>query len=341
MIQRRATRIVLLGAAAACFLANVGLAAETLRIGIIGCDTSHVPAFTKMFNQESPPAELAGMRVVAAYPGGSDDIPDSINRVAGYTAELKPAGVEIVDSIPALLERVDVVLLESLDGRKHLEQARPVIAAGKRFFMDKPAAGSLADAILIFKLAQEKNVPCFSSSSLRFSPGIAGMKNNAKIGEILGCDAFSPCGLEPHHPDFFWYGVHGVEILYTLMGTGCHTVSRTHTADAELAVGVWKDGRVATFRGTRSGPHDYGAMVFGSAGIGPSGGFGGYEPLVLEIAKFFRTGRPPVGSAETLEMLAFMEAADESQRQGGKPVAIDEIFATARRRVEETVKASI
>ena len=50
----------------------------------------------------------------------------------------------------------------------------------------------------------------------------------------------------------------------------------------------------------------------------PSGGYGGYEPLVVEIAKFFKTGKPPVSAEETLEIFAFMEAADESKRKGGR-----------------------
>ncbi len=337
-------RQFLLGLAAGflttCMLTAGAMAAEPLRIGIIGCDTSHVPAFTGTINKPDADPVFAGMRVIAAFPGGSEDIPDSIGRVPMYSEELRKGGVEIVDSIPALLERVDVVLLESLDGRKHLEQARPVIAAGKPLFIDKPLAGTLADAIEIFRLAAEKNVPCFSSSSLRYSPGIAGMVNNASVGDILGCDAFGPCSLEPHHPDLFWYGVHGVEILYTLMGTGCQTVARTHTDDTELAVGVWKDGRIGTFRGNRKGAHSYGAMVFGSKSITRSGDFGGYEPLVVEIAKFFRSGKPPVSAETTIELFAFMEAADESKRQGGKPVSIEQVMDAARKASAEARQAT-
>jgi predicted dehydrogenase len=303
----------------------------TLRIGIIGCDTSHTPAFTKFFNTSDPAPELAGMRVVAAFPGGSDDIPDSIGRVPQYTEELKGLGVEIVDSIPALLEKVDVVMLESLDGRKHLPQARPVIEAGKPLFIDKPLSGTLAEAVEIFRLAKEKKVPCFSSSSLRYQPKIANMRNNEAIGDVLGCDAFSPCALEPHHPDFFWYGVHGVEILFTIMGPGCQSVSRTQTPDGEFAVGVWKDGRIGTFRGTRTGAHSYGAMVFGSKSIQPSGGFEGYQYLAFEIAKFFRSGQPPVAADETIEIFAFMQAADESKKQNGRPVNVPELIEQARK----------
>ena len=150
-------------------------AATPLRAGIIGLDTSHVTAFTQLLNAPHPRAELAGIRVVAGYPGGSPDIPSSRDRVAGYTKELHDKyGVEIVDSIDELLKKVDVVLLESVDGRPHLAQARAVFQARKPVFIDKPVAGTLADAIAIYDLARESGTPCFSSSSLRFSPGSRG-----------------------------------------------------------------------------------------------------------------------------------------------------------------------
>ena len=157
------------------------------------------------------------------------------------------------------------------------------------------------------------------------------MVNNPNVGDILGCEAFGPCSLEPHHPDLFWYGVHTAELLFTLMGPGCQTVSRTHTDDTDFVVGVWKDGRIGTFRGLRKGPYTYGAMVFGSKAITRSGDFSGYEPLTVEIAKFFRTGKPPVSAEITIELFAFMEAADESKRQGGKPVALEQVIDTARK----------
>jgi hypothetical protein len=306
-------------------------AGTPLRAGIIGLDTSHVTAFTQVLNDPQSRGALAGIRVVAGYPGGSPDIASSRDRVAAYTKELhEKHGVEIVDSIDELLKRVDVVLLESVDGRPHLAQARAVFQARKPVFIDKPVAGTLADAIAIYELARESGTPCFSSSSLRFSPGIAGMKSNPKVGDVIGCDAYGPCHLEEHHPDLFWYGVHGVETLYTIMGTGCQSVTRVQTEGTDLVAGVWKGGRVGTFRGLRQGASDYGATVFGSRGIAPSGGYAGYEPLVVEICKFFRTGKPPVSAEETIEIFAFMEAADESKRQGGKPVTIETVMARAK-----------
>lgn len=317
-----------------CLVSATGSAQEPtkpLRAGIIGLDTSHVVAFTKLLNSPTPKPELAGVRVVAAFPGGSPDLPASRDRVAGYTKQLREEfGVEIVDSIEALLPKVDVILLESLDGRPHLAQFRAAAKAGKPVFIDKPVAGSLADAVAIFALAKENNVPVFSSSSLRFSPGILAMRNHPKVGPVIGCDVHGPCALEEHHPDLFWYGIHGVEMLFTIMGTGCESVSRVQTKGTELVTGVWQGGRVGTFRGIREGRSGYGATVFGSKGIGPAGPFVGYEPLVVEIVKFFRTGKPPVSAAETLEMFAFMEAADESKRRGGAPVKLAEVLARAR-----------
>jgi predicted dehydrogenase len=305
--------------------------AKPLGAGIIGLDTSHATAFTQLLNDPNAQGDLAGIRVVAAYPGGSADIPSSRDRVSGYTRELREKfGVEIVDSIEELLKKVDVVFLESVDGRPHLAQARPVFQARKPVFIDKPVAGTLADAIAIYELAKETGTPCFSSSALRFSPGISVMKSNPKVGDVLGCDAYGPCHLEEHHPDLYWYGVHGVETLFTIMGTGCESVARVQTGGTELVTGVWKGGRVGTFRGLRQGASDYGATVFGSKGITPSGGYAGYRPLLVEICKFFRTGDPPVPAEETIEIFAFMEAADESKRQGGKPVTMESVMAKAR-----------
>lgn len=320
-------------AAAVCLLASGSLRAEepqTIRAGIIGLDTSHVVAFTSLFNNPKAEGNLAVVKVVAAYPGGSPDIPASADRVEGFTSRLREMGVEIVDSIDDLLTKVDVVLLESVDGRPHLEQVKPVFKAGKRVFIDKPLAGSLADALEIARLGKEHNVPWFSSSSLRFSPGIAGMRDNEKVGKVLGCLAYSPASLEPHHPDLYWYGIHGVETLYTIMGSGCQTVTRTSAPGVDQVTGLWEDGRVATFRGIREGQSGYGALVFGTKGIVPSGPYGGYQPLAEEIAKFFITGEPPIAVEETIEIMAFMEAADESKRRGGAPVRLDEVIEAAK-----------
>lgn len=301
-----------------------------IRAGIIGLDTSHVTAFTKLFNSAKPGSELSGIRVVAAFAGGSPDIASSRDRIEGFTKNVRGMGVEIVDSIPALLEKVDVVMLESVDGRPHLEQVRPVFAAHKPVYIDKPLAGSLKDCLAIADLAKQNNVPWFSSSSLRYGHKLDAAREDPKLGDIVGCTVWSPCHLEPTHPDLYWYGIHGVELLYTVMHPGCESVTRIHTDGTDVVTGVWKDGRVGTFRGLRAGKEDYGVVLFGSKSISPVTGFEGYEPLVVEIAKFFKTKKPPISAEETIEIYTFMEAADESKRQGGAPVKLRTVLEKAR-----------
>jgi hypothetical protein len=307
---------------------------KQIRIGMIGLDTSHAVAFTQILNkpEDKDKEAVAGCHVVVAYPKGSKDIASSVERVPEYTIKVRDLGVEIVDSIEDLVAKCDAVLLETNDGRPHLEQVLPVLKAAKPVFIDKPIAGSLSDAVSIFDAARQYKAPVFSSSSLRYTVGAQAIRGG-KIGDVKGCDAYSPCALESTHPDLFWYGIHGVESLFTVMGTGCESVTRVSTPAIDLAAGVWNGGRVGTFRGIRApegGQAGYGGTAFGTKNIEQIGTYGGYAPLVFEIVKFFRTGKAPVAEEETLEIYAFMEAADESKRQGGKPVTLESVLSKAR-----------
>jgi predicted dehydrogenase len=308
---------ILLCAPAAC--------AADLRVGIIGTDTSHVPAFTRMLNGDpAEPGHIAGARVVAALKGGSPDLPESASRVEQFAEEIRTKyGVEIVPDIPALLGKVDAVLIESVDGRPHLAEARAVIAARKPFFVDKPLAASLEEAREIARLARAADVPWFSSSSLRFGAiGLAG----AKLAGITGVSTWGPGPFEPHHAlELSWYAIHPIELLYTLMGPGCETVTRTAAADADVIVGKWKDGRLGTVRAVR--PYsDYGAVITRGREVTvlhpKAAEAADYRPLVAEIVKFFQTGKPPVPNEETLEIFAFMDAAQKSKQQNGVPVRL-------------------
>ncbi len=313
--------------------AQDGDADKPLRIGIIGLDTSHVGAFTKVLNDKNAKPDVAGCRVVAAYPKGSPDIESSVSRVPKYTEDMKAAGVEIVDSIDDLLTKVDCVLLETNDGRPHLEQLIPCLKAGKRTFIDKPLAGSLADAVAIFEASKKHGVPVFSSSSLRYGTTTQAARGGS-LGKITFCEASSPASLEKTHPDLFWYGIHGVESLFTVMGTGCESVTRTSDDGQIVVTGKWDGGRTGVFREGKG----YSGHAKGSEGEGPIGKYDGYRPLVVEIVKFFKDGEVPVAADETLEIYAFMEAADESKRQGGKEVAIDDVLAKARKEAAARLK---
>jgi hypothetical protein len=307
--------------------------AQNIRAGIIGLDTSHAIAFTKLLNAKTPqPPELMGVRVVAAYPQGSKDIESSTKRVPELTQQVKDQGVEIVSSISDLLDKVDVVFLESNDGRPHLEQVLPCLEAGKPTFIDKPIAGTLADAIRIFEAAAKTRTPIFSSSSLRFGKNTQAVRQGS-IGKVITADTRSPASLEPTHPDLFWYGIHGVESLFTTMGTGCLSVKRGTTDDGKIQVtGTWDGNRTGIFRESSDTRKGYAGTATSAEGKSAEvGGFDGYQPLLNQIIHFFRTGVAPVTPEETLEIYAFMEAADESKRRNGAEVSLAEVMAKAKK----------
>lgn len=304
--------------------------AEGRRVGLIGLDTSHSVVFTKVLNDPAVADGYSGYKVVAAYPYGSKSIETSMKMIPPNIDKVKEMGVEIAGSIKEVLDKADVILLETNDGRLHLEQALQVIKAGKPLFIDKPMTASLADALSIFEAAKKYKVPIFSSSSLRFMNSAQEVVNG-KIGKVTGADVYSPAIIEKTHPDLFWYGVHGVETLFTIMGRGCKQVVRVNTEFTDLVIGTWSDNRLGSFRGIRNGKNGYGGTAFGEAGIATVGPFEGYQNLLVQIIQFFLTGKAPVSPDETLEIFAFMEAAEESKKNGGATVNLADMMIKAEK----------
>ena len=298
-------------------------ATKDLRAGIIGTDTSHVPAFTKAF-RDHPEWRI---KVVAAFKGGSPDFPASANRIDGFAKTIQSEyGVEMVDSIDALLAKVDVVLLESVDGRPHLAQVTPVLKARKPVFVDKPLAASLEDARRIAALAKETGTPLFTSSSVRFHPEIPKMRNINSIGKVERVQANYQLNIVPFHPDLYYYGIHGVEALYAVMGPGCTTLTRKVAPDSDVTTCTWKDGRVGVYNALlKADPKRPVLELTGSTGTANTGGPSNYDGLVAVIAEFFHTGRSPVPLAETLEIFEFMNAADMSKEKAGAAIKLSDL----------------
>ncbi len=322
-------RVFILAASLCWALSTMVWGQETIRIGMIGLDTSHAIAFTRILNDPANKDHVPGGKVVAGFVASSPDIEQSVSRVDGYVEELKSKwGVKMHDSMEAMCRDVDAVMVESLDGRPHLAQARAAIEAGKPVFVDKPMAGSLRDAAEIFRLAAAHKVPCWSASNLRFHPGVVAAATG-DYGEVTAALSFGPAPTEEHHPDLFWYGIHPVEALFTVMGPGCRTVTRAYTEGTDVVTGVWEGGKLGTVIGLRDGRRGYGVKVFGTKKIVEESAGGAYPQLLTEVLAFFRSGVPPVTPKETLEIFAFMEAADESKRLGGAPVDIAKILEQA------------
>lgn len=309
-------------------LTNVNLSAHakssnSIPIGIIGMDTSHSVAFTKYINGQDN-----GFQVVAAFTTVSKDIPASYERVDKFTQQLRDEGIKIVNSIKEILDVSECILLETNDGRLHLDQSEQVFKSGKRVFLDKPVAAGLTDVVKIYQLSKTLSAPTFSTSGTRFM-SVPQQVRSGSIGKVMGADTYSPIKYDPTHSDLYWYGIHGVELLFTVMKTGCLRVRRVQSPTHDTVVGEWTDGRIGTFRGIREGKQGYGGQAFGTEGLTDLGEWEGYEPMVDKVLHYFKTGEIPVEPAETLEIYAFMEAAQVSSEQNGEWVDLDTVLKEA------------
>jgi predicted dehydrogenase len=294
-----------------------------IRIGMIGLDTSHVTAFSAILNDPAHPNHVPGAKVTAGFKGGSPDMARSYDRIGGFTTELQEKWqVELVDTIPELCRKVDAIMLTSVDGRTHLAQAKPVIEAGLPLFVDKPLAASYADAQEIYRLANAKPVPIFSASSVRYYADVEAVAAAAEIGDIQGAAVWTGGLVEPGHPGLFFYGIHGVEFLFTILGPGCAEVSYQTGSDQDVVVGRWSDGRLGTLRVLKKYGRGFGGALFGTKNAAAVPARTGryyaamYSELLQRIVPFFRTGKSPVPDAETLEIMAFMHAAEQSRTSG-------------------------
>ncbi len=296
-----------------------------IRLGIVDFDSSHSIEFTRRFNHAGVDSDqyVEGARVVAGCSGSSLMAPE---RIPGFAEQVASCGVELVESPEMLLERIDAVLVLSQCGTAHLERVRPFLEAGIPAFVDKPFACTLDDARQMIQLANENNVTLFNSSALRFSAEIEQFQNrHAEYGATHGAITYGPAKRAHGNPGLFHYGIHAVEVLFALMGPGCHSVTTEYTEDAEVVTARWSDGRLATVRGNRQGATTYGFMAFTENAVihQPISTRFAYRNLCQRIVKTFETGTPAVANDSSLEIVKFITASLDSERQGGATVPLD------------------
>ncbi|MCF6174264.1 MAG: Gfo/Idh/MocA family oxidoreductase [Victivallaceae bacterium] len=298
---------------------------KTLKIGMVGLDTSHCEAFTKLLNDENNEHHVAGAKVVKAFPGGSQLFSNSHNRVGQITENMQELDIEIVDSLEAVGVNVDAIMLESVDGRQHLEQFKALVKFGKPIFIDKPFTCSYPEAKSIADLAAEYNVPVMTASAIRYAAGLSEL--NKAGSKIHTCDTFGPMAILDDYPGYFWYGIHTVEMLYSFMGAGCVELKVETSENLDITIAKWNDGRVATLRGARfdGGGYNFGCTVstdqaveFSLAESVPPY----YACLLEKIVPFFQTGKSPIVIEESLETIAFIDAMNESYNNNGKTVKL-------------------
>ena len=294
-----------------------------LRAGMVGLDTSHCQAFLEVLHDPANPYSVSGVQVTGVYPGGSEQFSLSRERVQKFSAEIENRyHIRAYPNISDLANDVDVLFLTSVDGRQHPDQFAQM-AVGKPVFIDKPFAVSTDGAAAMLRIAAQTATPVMSCSSLRFAQGIAELAQ-VRAG-IAACQAYGPAPILADYPGFFWYGVHSAEMLYLLMGGGCQSVRTFAAGNMDVICGTWLDGRSGQVLGMHSPGYEFGCLVH--TGKGARLGVAVDTPpfhacLAREIVRFFQSGQSPVDLRETFEIVAFLEAANQSRAADGSPVAL-------------------
>lgn len=299
---------------------------KPLRLGMVGLDTSHVIGFAKILNRPEDEFHIPGATITHGFPGGSDDFEMSYSRIEGFTKELSNEfGVEIVDSIEAVAEACDAIIMTSVDGRQHLEQFEILSQYKKPVFIDKPFAVASADATRIAALSRQTGTPVMSASSKRFAEQLPQAIEKLGKANILGAEFFGAMPIEETQGRYCWYGIHTADALYSVMGVGCESVTVEASERYDLIVGKWKDGRIGTLRGSRTEGRFFGGILFLEEETALVDLDKVAKPLYYYLVdlylEFFRTGKSAIDLDETVEIIRFLEAAEESFHSG-KSVAL-------------------
>lgn len=281
---------------------------DRVNLAILGLDTSHGPAFARIIQQAYPQH-----RLVAAWPGGSNAIPASRDRVQGFTREVESMAVPIVDSPEAAAANADAVFILTLDGDSHVPLLSAIMRPGLRVFIDKPMAYSATEAEQMFEKAKELNFGVFSASALRFLPLVQQLLLDSRGNPIRKINLRAPLNPIDGVPRYHFYAIHAAEILITLLGASVAKVERRESRNAEYFHIIWSEGQDAELELTTEPGSSFDLVIESNGGtrtklrqlersIKPL-----YRPLIDACIRFLEGGAPPVAPDETLAALALLD----------------------------------
>ena len=291
------------------------------KIGIIGLDTSHTVAFTKLLQGDVPAEQkVTGMRVVNAM-----RFPSPFQAEEGQNerqAQLEAMGVAMKGAVAELADGMDALFLEINDPALHLEFFEQVAGLGLPIFLDKPLAANLAEGKKIVEIAEAKGTSMWSASSLRFIRKLVAAKQEVTDTPKF-CNVFGALGKAAAGSDIVWYGVHVTEMLVACMGVGAESVAAREDANGVVAVVSYPGERRAVAEYNR-GCYTYGGRIQAGSALAYFDNRGDvlYYNLLLKIKEFLDTGVAPVPMAETLEIQAIMDAVESSLAAQGAAVRL-------------------
>jgi hypothetical protein len=163
-----------------------------------------------------------------------------------------------------------------------------------------------------------------SGSVRRFADGLNEALGRGQAESVTGADAYGPIEFVESQPGYYWYGIHIVDVVYRVLGQGCRSVTAFSEGDSENVTAVWADGRVATLRGNRRNAkhavtiHRETTSEYVDTAADQ---FRKYANLLESVLTMFRTGKSGIEPKETLEIIRFIEAVNES-RVHGRTIAV-------------------
>ena len=297
-----------------------------LKIGLVGLDTSHVTAFASLLNDPSNKAHVPGGRIVAAYPGGSKDFELSWSRVEGFTKTLREKyAVKMLETPEAVAEAADVVFITSVDGRVHREQFERTAKFKRPTFIDKPFTVSVADAEAILRTARAEKIPLMSCSSVRYSDNVVEALGG-KREDVLACDAHGPLSEVPTQPGLFFYGVHAIDLIVSVLGHGCREVRAVKYDAGDVVTLAWPGGRVATARLMKQPHGRFGVTLHRKSGAqfvdASAAKRPAYASMLEAILRSLPQGKSDVPEDEMLDTIRIIDAANRSREAGGDAVKV-------------------
>lgn len=293
-------------------------AVRTLRVGLLGVNTSHASAYARILNEKQA---VPGARMTWVWGGElRADQPD-----AATLAEKFDIPTVVTDPAERLPE-TDLVLVvdDTGGGANHVPLARPFVKAGVPAFVDKPMAVDIAEAKSLFELAESTGTPVTSSSALRFARELRENREQIDgLGKLSSIISVGP-------GEWYYYGVHAVEQLFAAAGSGVEWVQRHTWPDRDVAVLSYAvGGPTAVVQTLRDAAYRFHITMYGEHGhhavrVADFDAF--YTGQVTGAVEMARTGQPPIAPGETVELLAVLRAGVLSAERQGAKVSVAEVL---------------
>ena len=213
-------------------------------------------------------------------------------------------GIPKAASVEQVVDQCDCLIVLSPDNpERHEDLSKLPLASAKPVYVDKPFADSLAAGKRMVELAKTHGTPLMSSSALRFDSTVKETLQEIGDQRVNFVTTRGP-------GEFPVYGIHQIEPLVAMMGTGAKRVMQCGNETSKLMVIDYGDDRRGVINLVPNHPFAY-SVSFGEGGIRVVNQMSDFFPRFIDaMLQFFTTGGSLVPVEQTLEITALIEAGN-------------------------------